>query len=46
MPRTRRVLLQTCLVAFAVFALSACNTVRGMGQDIKKAGEKVEDAAD
>ena len=46
MPRTRRVLLQTCLVVLAVFALAACNTVRGMGQDIKKAGEKVEDAAD
>ncbi len=24
--------------------LSACNTVRGMGQDIQKAGEKIEDA--
>jgi predicted small secreted protein len=34
-----------CLV-LAVFALSACNTVRGIGQDVKKAGEAVEDAAD
>ncbi len=24
------------------FALSACNTVRGMGQDIEKAGEAVQ----
>ena len=46
MPRTRRVLLQTCLVVLAVFALGACNTIRGIGQDVKKAGEKVEDAAD
>jgi predicted small secreted protein len=41
MPRTRHLL---CLL-LAVFALSACNTVRGIGQDVKKAGEAVEDAA-
>jgi predicted small secreted protein len=27
------------------FALAACNTVKGVGQDIQKAGEKLEDAA-
>jgi predicted small secreted protein len=27
------------------FALSACNTVRGMGQDIEKAGEAVQKSA-
>ena len=42
MPRTRLLL---CLF-LAVFTLSACNTVRGIGQDVKKAGEAVEDAAD
>ena len=42
MPRIRHVL---CLL-LAVFALSACNTVRGIGQDVKKAGDKIEDAAD
>jgi predicted small secreted protein len=26
-------------------ALSGCNTVRGIGQDVQKAGEKIEDAA-
>jgi predicted small secreted protein len=26
-------------------SLSACNTVEGAGKDIKKAGEKIEDAA-
>ncbi|MEN9435768.1 MAG: Entericidin EcnA/B family [Pseudomonadota bacterium] len=25
--------------------LSACNTVKGVGQDIQKAGEKLEDVA-
>ena len=29
----------------ASFLLSACNTVQGIGQDLKKAGEKIEDAA-
>ncbi|GCL66188.1 entericidin A/B family lipoprotein [Pseudaquabacterium pictum] len=29
----------------AVLALSACNTIKGVGQDIKKAGETIEGAA-
>ena len=29
----------------AALLLSACNTVQGIGQDLKKAGEKIEDAA-
>lgn len=33
------------LAAAMAFALSACNTVEGAGKDIKKAGEKIEDAA-
>ncbi|MBP7668561.1 MAG: entericidin A/B family lipoprotein [Burkholderiaceae bacterium] len=33
------------LVIAAVLALSACNTIKGMGQDIQKAGEKIEGAA-
>ena len=32
------------LFAFAL-TLAGCNTVRGMGQDIQKAGEKIEDTA-
>jgi predicted small secreted protein len=32
------------LIAFAVM-LAGCNTVKGMGQDIQKAGEKIEDSA-
>ena len=31
------------LVALAL--LTGCNTVKGMGQDIQKAGEKIEGAA-
>ena len=30
---------------FALATLTACNTVRGMGQDIKKGGEALEKAA-
>ena len=26
-------------------SLSGCNTVKGVGQDLQKAGEKIEDAA-
>jgi predicted small secreted protein len=26
--------------------LSACNTIKGVGKDVQKAGEKVEEAAD
>ena len=29
----------------AALLLSACNTMQGIGQDLKKAGEKIEDAA-
>ena len=28
-----------------VLALGACNTIKGVGQDIKKAGETIEGAA-
>ena len=31
------------LLLAALFAISACNTVQGVGKDIKKAGEKIED---
>jgi predicted small secreted protein len=29
----------------AAFVLAGCNTVKGVGQDVQKAGEKIEDAA-
>ncbi len=35
------------VVALALFAISfaGCNTVQGVGKDVQKAGEKLEDAA-
>ncbi|MCX7241465.1 MAG: entericidin A/B family lipoprotein [Burkholderiales bacterium] len=36
----------TALLALALtLFLGGCNTVKGMGQDLQKAGEKIEDAA-
>jgi len=38
--------LTTALAAIAlVLGLSACNTIKGMGQDIQKAGGAIENAA-
>lgn len=33
------------LIAFSITNFTACNTMQGMGKDIKKAGEAIEDAA-
>jgi len=33
------------LALFTVGTLSACNTMKGAGQDVQKVGEKVEDSA-
>lgn len=37
----------TTLISLVVFAvgLSGCNTFRGIGQDVERGGEKVQDAA-
>ena len=32
------------LIAATLFVLSACNTVEGVGKDIQKAGQSIEDA--
>lgn len=37
--------LTVLIASFMILALSACNTVKGAGQDIQKVGEKIEDAA-
>lgn len=40
--------MKTALIAACasvLLLLSACNTVKGMGQDLQKAGEKIEGAA-
>ncbi|AKC87153.1 entericidin A/B family lipoprotein [Pseudoxanthomonas suwonensis] len=41
----KRIIALTLLALFSAGTLSACNTVKGAGQDIQKAGEKVEDKA-
>lgn len=33
------------LTASCLLLLGGCNTVKGMGQDLQKAGEKIEDVA-
>jgi predicted small secreted protein len=38
-------LLRTCLLALALMALNACNTIEGAGQDIKSAGQWTADSA-
>ena len=37
-------LVKIGILSLAVMA-TACNTVKGVGQDLRKAGEKIEDAA-
>ena len=40
----KRILSSALLAAFAL-AVVGCNTVKGVGQDVQKAGEKIEGAA-
>ena len=37
--------LTSFLIALSLLALSGCNTVRGVGQDIEKLGSTIEGAA-
>ena len=37
--------LTALIAAFSLLALGGCNTVRGIGQDIEKAGSAIEKAA-
>lgn len=39
-------LFSIVIMAAFVLALSACNTIEGMGKDIKQAGNGIEKAAD
>ena len=38
-------LFNTLIAAVCLLALGGCNTVRGIGQDIEKAGSAIEKAA-
>ncbi|MBL8312031.1 MAG: entericidin A/B family lipoprotein [Burkholderiales bacterium] len=40
----KRILISAFVALFAV-ALAGCNTIQGVGKDVQKAGEKIEDAA-
>jgi predicted small secreted protein len=35
-------LMLVCVLALAAASLGACNTVRGVGQDIEQAGEAIQ----
>ncbi len=37
--------LSLLVITLVLLSLSGCNTLRGIGQDIQKAGETLEDAA-
>ena len=41
----KRVMAVAMLALFSMAALSACNTMEGLGKDVKKLGEKVEQKA-
>lgn len=42
----KRTLLLCVLLMVTLIAISGCNTVRGMGQDIEKGGEAIQRTAD
>ncbi|SMC22317.1 Predicted small secreted protein [Andreprevotia lacus DSM 23236] len=37
--------IATLMLIAAAFAMSGCNTMKGFGKDLQKAGEKIEDKA-
>jgi entericidin A len=37
--------LSLILATITAFALAGCNTMQGIGKDVQKAGEKIEDAS-
>ncbi len=41
----KRLFALLLLAAFATVALTGCNTIAGMGKDVQKVGEKVEEKA-
>ena len=45
MKKSPSLLLATIALLVSTFALSGCNTVRGIGQDVQRAGSAVSNAA-
>ena len=43
--KSTSLMLATIAVLLSTFALSGCNTVRGIGQDVQRAGSAVSNAA-
>lgn len=41
----KRVISLMLLAVFSIAALSACNTMEGLGKDVQKLGDKVEQKA-
>ena len=46
MNKLSRVVALTCVVALVALMAPGCNTVRGVGKDIKRGGEGIEKTAD
>lgn len=42
----KKIALLSLSILFSVAVLAGCNTMRGLGKDIGKAGEAIEKAAD
>ena len=45
MKKSTSLVLATLTLIISTFALSGCNTVRGIGQDVQRAGSAVSNAA-
>jgi len=43
--KNTKIILLALIVAFT-FSLTACNTVEGVGKDVKKVGDKIEKAGE
>ncbi|MFW0777447.1 MAG: entericidin A/B family lipoprotein [Rickettsiales bacterium] len=43
---TLRTVFSAILLMFAIPALSACNTVKGIGEDVEAAGEAITDTSE
>ena len=41
-----KLILRSVVIGVFAFGLGACNTVKGVGKDIRKAGEKIEETAE
>jgi len=41
-----KILMRTAVLVIVALSLGACNTVKGVGKDISKAGDKIEETAE